>query len=237
MPDIPKSPPPSLNEALIDRHFAIDPQSRSPIADPVLAELRDVMQAGRVAADKATRVSAALLRDEMQTLPARHRRAQAEAWRTVEGSLKRFDMALAVARREIEDVERRTFGPPKSNAAGDVIMAGEVRARLAAMPEADRRAALEAALAEGDDAVVGAALHGPSMLSGLSAPEHASLRDRWRRARHGPELERIDRLRKALDDTTRGGSLLLSYVATLTDRALIEKAEASEAAAREALAS
>lgn len=173
----------------------------------------------------------------MQTLSARHRRVKDAAWKTAEPTLREFDAALRTARREIEAIEARTFAPPRPTNASDTILAGEIRRRLSELKEDERRAALETALAEGAEEVVAAALHGPAMLSGMSAPQQASLRDRWRRSRHGDEIDRIDRLKSAVADTERGGELLVRYAATLADPQIIEKAEASEAAAKAALAS
>lgn len=239
MPDTrPRTPPLSLNEAMIDRHFATDPYNGlAPIADPVLQILRDAMASGRAAAEKATRIADAVLANEMQTLPARHRRVKDEAWKAVDMPLKRFDAALAAARHEIGAIEARTFAPPRPVHAADAMLASEVRARLANLPEGDRRDALEAALVAGDDAVLGAVLNGPAMLSGLSKPQYDNLRDRWRSSRHADEVDRIDRLKAALGDTERGGTLLLGYASSLADSRVIERAEASEAVAREAIAS
>lgn len=238
MPDPLRTPPPSLNEAMIDRHFATDPyNNRAPVADPVLSMLRDAMASGRAAAEKAKRIADAVLANEMQTLPARHRSVKDEAWKAVDMPLKRFDAALAAARHEIDALEARTMAPPRPSGAADAMLASEVRARLASLPEGDRREALEAALVAGDDAVIGAALHGPAMLSGMTTPQHSNLRDRWRGIRHGEAMDRINRLKAALADTERGGTLLVGYTSTLVDSNVVELAEASEKAARKAIES
>ena len=57
----------------------------------------------------------------------------------------------------------------------------------------------------------------------------------WRRTRWGPELARIERLKKALDDTERAGGLLLTFITSLSSDEIVRRAEAGEAGVREAL--
>lgn len=61
------------------------------------------------------------------------------------------------------------------------------------------------------------------------------LRSAWQKQKYGPEIERLDRLRKALEDTQRAGTLTLSYTLSLCSADIIARAEASERAVQEAM--
>lgn len=228
--------PPSIHEALITRHFARDPLTRETIQDPILAEAQEAMQIARQSAEKARRVAEAIMANEMATIPARHRQIRTESWRAVEGALRRLDGARERARREVETLEKATSAPPRPHDAGSAIIASEVRSRLAAMKSTARRSAIDAALRDGDDFVLGAVLNAPAMLSGLdSREEHDVLRARWRQTRHGAEVDRVARLGRALDDLTRGGELVISFTNRLSSAEVVAKAEASERAVTEAI--
>jgi hypothetical protein len=87
----------------------------------------------------------------------------------------------------------------------------------------------------GNDDVIEAALSGPAILSGMAdRDELETYRQLWRRARHPVEVDRAERLSKALDDTVRGGSLLIGFLASLTDPTVVARAEASEVKAAQA---
>ncbi|WP_020187730.1 hypothetical protein [Methylopila sp. 73B] len=232
-----KSPSPSLHEGMIERHAARDNGGRPLLdADPALAALRDAMARGRAAAEKARRVAEAMLRNEMETVPARHRRLRDESHKLSQAVLPLFDRALAEARRTLDDIERRTGRPPAPTGAAEVALAGEIRARLASMPPEKRRAALRQALDAGDDTLHAAALHGPAMLTGMEPAELEVLRATWREARHGAEMERARRLSAAVADAERGGSLLMTYTAGLANDRIIAEAERAERAVLEAIA-
>ncbi|MER8885836.1 hypothetical protein NKJ73_07065 [Mesorhizobium sp. M0074] len=56
------------------------------------------------------------------------------------------------------------------------------------------------------------------------------LRLRWRRSRHWAELDRIERISKAVVDTERGGQLVVKYTAQLSSTEIVAKAEAAQRA-------
>jgi hypothetical protein len=76
-------------------------------------------------------------------------------------------------------------------------------------------------------------LNSPPWLSGHAPAELEMRRGMWRQQRHGPELARLQR---AAVDTERGGALLIEFTNRLYDRQVVEAAEQSERAAKEALA-
>jgi hypothetical protein len=225
--------PISIHEEMIARHYARDPQTREIVGDPTIGTMHDAMQAARIATEKAKRIAAAVMANEMATIPARHREVKDKGWRAVEPGLRQLDAARAAAVREIDRLEALTTAPPRPSTPVDVMLASEVRARFASMNDKQRAAALAAAVA--DDTVVAAVLNGPAMLSGISAEEMEMLRHRWREKRHGPDVDRLNRLGRAVEDIDRAGQLVVRFYTGLSSSEIVEKAEASERAVQEAL--
>ena len=86
--------------------------------------------------------------------------------------------------------------------------------------------------------MLGAVLNGPPMLSGLAAAEEQEmLRARWQQLRHCPDVDRIERLTRAVEDTDRTGNLVISFASRLSSREIVERAEASARAVQQALQS
>ena len=73
------------------------------------------------------------------------------------------------------------------------------------------------------------------MLSGISKARQEMLRGAWQKKRFAPEIERMERLKKALADTERAGTLTLAYTLSLSSEEIVRRAEASERAVQEAL--
>jgi hypothetical protein len=143
--------------------------------------------------------------------------------------------ALGRARGALADIAKRTAGPLRAQDTLGALEAQELRAVLARMEPKQRAAAISAHLLA-DDVFASAVLNARPLLSGLDPTEHAIHLHAWRTARHGPELERAERLSKAVVDAERGGRLAVEYVDQLTDAKLIAQAEASAQAERDALA-
>lgn len=51
--------------------------------------------------------------------------------------------------------------------------------------------------------------------------EREELRQRWQKARHPAEVDRLERMERALVDVERAGGLLVNYVTGLTDAEMI----------------
>jgi hypothetical protein len=167
----------------------------------------------------------------MKTEMACQRAAREVSFQHFDGAAKKLDAARERAKREIERLEAETSGPPEPKHVSGSMLEAEIRSALAAMKPADRAKALSEAVEQGDDLVLGAALRGPRLLTGLGAAERDMLRHKWR-ARHFPaEIERAQRLKAAVADLDRGGTLLLGFIGGLTDGEAIKQAEAAEAAA------
>ena len=86
-----------------------------------------------------------------------------------------------------------------------------------------------------NDQLIGAVLNADS----LRGRDRRGLmvRHSWAKQRHAPDMDRLDRLGKALGDTKRAGTLSLNFVDGLTDAKLIAAAKRTAKAAADALAS
>jgi hypothetical protein len=118
---------------------------------------------------------------------------------------------------------------PKS--AADAFQRAEIRNVLAAMSPEKRAATVGAAIEQDDRDVLIAAFTGPTMLTGLGEAERQALLDRRRRKHYPAELDHMKRLKAAIANLDRGGTLLLKFIGGLTDGEAIKEAEQAEAAA------
>jgi hypothetical protein len=88
----------------------------------------------------------------------------------------------------------------------------------------------------GDDLLIGAALSAPSWVSGPSDNDLKLLRFNWQKKNHDGDLDRLERLGKAIADAQRAGSLAMTFVDSLTDAEMIATSEQTERAANAAVA-
>lgn len=225
-----RDPSPSLHPSVIERHFLRDPASGDRVADDTLGDLMAAVAGGRRVAEAIRDVAAAIMKNEMETVPARHRKVREQGFKLQQPALRSFDAAIERARRDVEAIDKRTYAPPPPATAVDAIMSSEIRAALAVMRPEKRRAELSAALAAGDDRLHAALLSGPAMLSGVEPAELEVARAIWREKRHGPEMERLRRLRAATEDAWRAAELLLAFVERQYDARAVELGEAAERA-------
>lgn len=220
---------PSVHEATIKRHMTAD-------ADAAMQALHDAVKLAREMASKAAQMTEAVLRNELDTEPQRHRKARAASFELIERATKALDAAVRDAQQEIAAIKTRAKGPPP---AKDVLMETrqrELRERLAMLPDERRKAIIADAIKSGDDLLVGAVLNAPPWLSALGENEMTLVRHNWATRRFAADLDRAERLQKALIDAERAGSLSISFVDSLTNAQLIEQAESTEKKAAEALA-
>jgi hypothetical protein len=173
--------PPLLSPSLHEDIFA------NPGADPMLDLVKRTLGAGRVAAESASKATVAVHSDQTLSEGAAHVRSDALATQIVTPALKQLDSATAQLDGEIATLEKRLKGP----APPPPVQASEIRAALRGL----NTEALNTALKEHDDAVIGACLDGALMLSNLSALERENLRIRWASDRLHAEVARLTELR------------------------------------------
>lgn len=227
--------PTSLHALEVERHHARDPASGALVADDEMAGLATAMGAARQQAEQVAALAAALAGDRTRTPEA----AALEVRRAALLAGQRGAAALDRARQRAADalgrLDLETAAPPPPRDPIALQLEGEVRAKLDRLPEAQRRAAIEAGLASGDDVIVGAVLRGPALLSGLGALEHDHVRQRFRHARHPAKAARMERLAKAIEAADLGGRLLLSFVEAAASGPAARRAEAQAGAVDAAL--
>lgn len=218
---------PSIHELTIARHMKGD--------DPILQSLHDGVKLARELAAKASTVTDAVMANPMRTEAMRHREARNAAFSLIERATTALDQALKAATDEIKIIRVRISGPPPAKDERTETKQRELRERLSMLPEERRRTIINEAIKNDDDLLVGAVLHMPDWVSGLGATDLAMYRHNWATRRYPADLDRLDRIEKAVIDAKRVGELTISFVDRLTDAKLIKEAEQNEKAANDAL--
>ncbi len=219
---------PSIHEMVIARHMKGDD-------DQVLSALHDGVKTAREMCLKAGVVTEKVLANTMKTEPMRHKEARDASFALVERATTALDTAMKQAQTEIQTLKARISAPPPTKDMVSEARQRELRERLTALPEDKRRQILDAAAAEGDDQLIGSVLSVPPWLSGISKTDLDMIRHHWAKTRYPADLERLDRLERAVADAQRAGVLSISFVDHLTDAKMIEDAEALAKAANDAL--
>ncbi len=107
------------------------------------------------------------------------------------------------------------------------LRSSEVRTALRVMSDADRRAALSKAIEDKDVAVLGSALNGSAMLSGLTAKEQKSYRDRYVLT-HAKDLKQLQAAtNKASDKLEQANFAILDHLNKLRVEIASEEIRAS----------
>jgi hypothetical protein len=114
-------------------------------------------------------------------------------------------------------------------------LATEIRAALSRMKPEDRRAAIQTAMTEGDDATIAAVLSGPEFLTGVGKAERAARLGQWQQKHRAAELDQRERLAKAQAALNHAGVLAIAYCHGLTDAEIVAQAQASAKAAADAI--
>jgi hypothetical protein len=231
MADTKTTLPLSLHEATIARHFARDPRTREPVDDREIEAMHAAMVRAREAAEAAQNAHSKIMANSMQTQIANMRASRKVTFQHFEDAAKKIDAARDRAEREIARLEAETSAPPEPKHVTGSMLEAEIRSALSVMKPEARKAAINEAITKGDDLTLGAALRGPTLLTGLGDAEREALRFEWRQKHFPSEIERVRRLSAALADLQRGGTLLLSFIGGLTDGEAIKQAEQAEAAA------
>ena len=221
---------PSVHEATIARHFKKDED------DPALLALHAALKAGREAALKAAKIVNTVTANDLLTPASRHKKARDASFKLLEPQFKAYDEAVKATETAIAEIEARTAGPSAPKDLIGEARGRELRERLLMLPNEQRQRIISDAVQHDDDMLLSAVLGVPAWLLGMTTAEQEMIRHSWRAKHFAPELDRLQRLNKAVEDARRAGPLLLGFVDQLTDAKLIAAADATEAAANAALA-
>jgi hypothetical protein len=147
--------------------------------------MHGAMIRAREAAEHALDAQQKIMGNVMRTPVANMREARKVTFDHFEQAAKKIDAARDRAEREVARIEAETSAPPEPKHVSGTMLEAEIRSALAAMKSEARTAALIAAVEKGDDQTLGAALRGPTLLTGLSEAEREALRLKWRQ-KHFP---------------------------------------------------
>ncbi len=221
---------PSVHEAMIARYLLKDDD------DTVLQSLHDAVKAAREAALKARDVTSVVLGNEMETPAARHKKSRSAGFELLHAASTRLDAALRAAHAEVVAITTKVKGPPPPKDQANLSRQMFMRDELRKMPAERRSEIIADALKTGDDFLVSAVLDGRPWETGLTQTELDLCRHNWAARRYPADLDRLERIQKAVADSQRAGELTLHFVDGLTDPALIAEAEAKNKRAADALA-
>jgi hypothetical protein len=221
---------PTVHEAVVKRHMIEDAD------DPIMKGLFESVKQTRELATKAAATTDIVLKNEMRTMAARHKDARAASFELLKRATQSIDAAVQSAQAEITAIKSKLKGPPPSRDRAIESRQAELRERLAMLPEDRRKAIIEDAIKTDDQLLLGAVLHGYAWECGMSDPEISIVRHNWASKHHAADLDRLERLSKAVDDANRAGSVAISFVDSLTNADLVSKAEQMEKQATAALA-
>jgi hypothetical protein len=204
--------------------------------DPDFDAMLDASAAITNAAEKTRATVSAIMANQMAT-PIKNAAAARDAANKI---FKSVAVKLDGARRRVETelmaLTAKT-APPAPRDAIQALHHQEIRKALLRLPQAERSKAVEAAITEGDDMLVAAAVIGSPLLTGLGKAEAAALANAWRRQRHSDTMGRIDRLRNGLEEFNRISSLLSGWSLSLFNEqdAAVVAAQESERLAQAAM--
>jgi len=204
--------PLTLDERVIDNFRGRDPLTREVVPDAELDAAASALRGTRGHAEQIHALAETLAKDPTRTPAANALQLRQTALKLAEKAAANLDNTRARIAATIARLEADTAAPALPVDVHTTMLHGEIRQALSRMKDEDRHRALTAALEAGDDRVVGAILHGPAILSGLTDAAHAMFQHRFRSTRFPAETDRISRLGRALDAVERGGKSFVAFV-------------------------
>jgi hypothetical protein len=174
----------------------------------------------------------AVLADPVLTAGAKELKIRTAALAAGDRAAKVLDKAREATATELRRLRAESLPPPPK----DPAIAAEVRSALRGMPEKQRAATIDAAIASGDHGTVGAVLAGADFLSGLGAGQRNLAEFGWRSRYRATELERLERLENVEQAIEIGAGALVSFVKEASSSPIAQQAEQAQARTAEAQA-
>lgn len=226
----------SINEAVLNPFYQVRQGSDEREPDPALDGMATALAQARKTVVGVSDLAKALARDPTMTPAAAAVALRDKSSAALAPVLQAQDRARAATLGEIADIHKALDALPAVGTT-ESLVEGEIRTALARMNTQDRAKAIGAALEAGDERVAAAALRAPAMLSGMSETEQAAVRHHLRTTRNPAALERMERLKSALEAFDRSGDLLVSFTGAASNvegvqAALKAQAETSAALQR-----
>jgi hypothetical protein len=204
--------------------------------DAVMEGLHESVRQARLVAEKASTLTATVLKNEMRTMAQRHKQARDASFGLLKPATVTLDQAMASAKAEIAAIKTKLRGPEPSRDHTITTRQAELRERLSLLSPDRRKEIIDEAIKTNDQLLLGAILHGYAWECGLSNSEIELLRHSWAGKHHGADVDRLERLSKATEAASRAGAVFISFIDKLTDANLVANAEAMEKQSALALA-
>ena len=147
--------------------------------------------------------------------------------------IKRVGEAVDCANSAINSLTDKSSPAMPDDVTG-ALLHQEVRSALLRMDDTSRRKAITNAISSGDETFLAAATSGSPTLSGMTAVEQSAVREQWRKRRHPDAAARITKLRNAISQMDRLGSMLTKWSEGLVDQPSTAAVAAAEQSAVEA---
>lgn len=227
---------PALDERAVQAFAEREVGTGAPVADKALDVLADGLKHAREEADRLAKLEEAAMADATQPKEAALLQVANAAVKSGERVAAKLDAARAQAQAELAALDKRTSCPAPPKDAVGLGLEQEIRARLAAMNEKDRKAAIDQAFADRNEAIIGAVLRGPALLVNMSPAHHDVVRAHYQQTFHAVDAKRRERIAKALDAVQRGGTAFVEIVRTAADDPITRLAAQRQAKRVEALA-
>lgn len=110
--------------------------------------------------------------------------------------------------------------------------AGEIRSMLRSLPDSDRNAIIQQAVADKDGQTIAAIVEAPAYLSGMKPDQAKAIRAQYERAHGGDLPARAEALQKAIEINRKTATQALQFQMALLPMERAKEIEAKQAAAR-----
>lgn len=128
--------------------------------------------------------------------------------------------------RDIRDKLTRELGISETHRAG------EIRSMLRSLPDSERMAIIQAAIADRDGQTIAAIVEAPAYLSGMKPDQAKAIRTQYERAHGGDLPARAEALAKAIEINRKTAMQALQFQSALLPMERAKEIEAKQAAAR-----
>jgi hypothetical protein len=216
-----------MHESVIDNFRARDADGEI-VKDAMLDAVASAMAEARTAAERIAALSEAVGTDRTITLQAGALKLRQAALKSSEKVAGKLDQARAKVTAEIERMARDTAKPPDPATPLAMQLEAEMRTRLAAMKEDERRRVIGVGFNKRDALLMASVLRHPALI-GMTASEFDVCRERYRWSEHPVEADRIERLTKGVAALDNCGKSFIGMIETATKSpAAVKAAQAVE---------
>jgi hypothetical protein len=236
-------PPPAVNAATFAHHAPnADPNAGDEVSQLIVAAGKSLEAAHRAITD----AHSAHMANPMQTPAANLKRSADYASKTVQALANKMENYSKGIAAEVDALERKVNAPlalPHEPGPHYSATAQQIRAYFGNLPDDKRLDRAMKAAREGDTVTLGALLNAPGYLSGMDhldktgkLSQQEILREAYRQFHFGPELTRLEKLRKCQKLIENGTNTVLVHSVDLHPHKEMAQAAALDKAASDASA-